>query len=141
MFGALNRFISRLDSDSPSRDTDSPGTFGFQVLRNKNEHIPIEPWFDFIIGINGRQIVRLRTFHNSSSSDLIMFQDDPDSTLFATEVRNCAGSTVTLTLWSAKVKTRSTRSWHDGRAPTVLLRANKPAPFPSPSLRQATPSV
>ena len=57
MFGALNRFISRLDSDSPSRDSDSHGAFGFQVLRNKNDDIPIEPWFDFIIGINGRQIV------------------------------------------------------------------------------------
>lgn len=57
MFGALNRFISRLDSDSPSRDVDGHGAFGFQVLRNKNNEIPIEPWFDFVVGINGRQIV------------------------------------------------------------------------------------
>ncbi|MCJ1234037.1 hypothetical protein MMC14_001995 [Varicellaria rhodocarpa] len=86
VFGALNRFISRLDSDVHN-ERSGPGfrgTFGFQVLRNKNHEIPIEPWYDFIIGINGRQI------------------DDPDSHLFATEVRNCAGSTVTLTLWSAK---------------------------------------
>ncbi|MCJ1363422.1 hypothetical protein MMC16_002529 [Acarospora aff. strigata] len=92
MFGALNRFISRLDSDSPSRDSDSHGAFGFQVLRNKNDDIPIEPWFDFIIGINGRQI------------------DDPDPALFATEVRNCAGTTVTLTLWTAKGQTTRTLS-------------------------------
>lgn len=30
-------------------------------------------------------------------------QDDPDPNLFATEIRNCAGSNVVLTLWSAKV--------------------------------------
>ncbi|KAA6413011.1 MAG: golgi reassembly stacking [Lasallia pustulata] len=86
MFGALNRFISRLDSDLPSPSSNGTrGAFGFQVLRNKNPEIPIEPWYDFIVGINGRHI------------------DDPDPTLFATEVHNCAGSTVTLTLWSAKV--------------------------------------
>ena len=31
------------------------------------------------------------------------FQDDPNPNLFATEIRNCAGSNVALTLWSAKV--------------------------------------
>jgi hypothetical protein len=56
MFNALNRFISRLDSDSPSQ-TSHHGAFGFQVLRNKNAELAIEPWFDFIIGINGRMIV------------------------------------------------------------------------------------
>lgn len=102
VFGALNRFISRLDSDSPAQNAGvSQGAFGFQVLRNKNLEIPIEPWYDFVIGINGRQIV---------STLLAMFmqvpnpsQDDPDPNLFATEVRNCTGSTVTLTVWSAKV--------------------------------------
>ena len=59
MFGALNRFISRLDSDGPSQSSrDSHAAFGFQVLRNKNLDIPIEPWYDFIVGINGRQVVR-----------------------------------------------------------------------------------
>jgi hypothetical protein len=57
MFNALNRFISRLDSDSPSQNSSNPGAFGFQVLRNKNADLAIEPWFDFIIGINGRMIV------------------------------------------------------------------------------------
>ena len=85
MFGALNRFISRLDSDGPPQPSrDSRNAFGFQVLRNKNSDIPIEPWYDFIIGINGRQI------------------EEPDSNSFAIEIRNCAGSTVTLTIWSAK---------------------------------------
>ncbi|KAI9736889.1 MAG: hypothetical protein M1818_005940 [Claussenomyces sp. TS43310] len=83
MFNALNRFISRLDSDSPSQSS-THGTFGFQVLRNKNVDLPLEPWFDFIIGINGRMI------------------EDADPNLFAQEVRNCAGSSVTLGLWSAK---------------------------------------
>ncbi|KFY35016.1 hypothetical protein V494_06277 [Pseudogymnoascus sp. VKM F-4513 (FW-928)] len=83
MFNALNRFISRLDSDAPAQ-TSTYNAFGFQVLRNKNADLPIEPWFDFIVGINGRMI------------------EDSDPSLFAQEVRNCAGGTVTLGLWSAK---------------------------------------
>ncbi|KAF9889241.1 hypothetical protein FE257_007554 [Aspergillus nanangensis] len=88
MFGALNRFIGRLDSE-PVQNPRSPNTdaFGFQVLRNKDAELPLEPWFDFIVGINGR---------------LILEKDDPDPNLFATEVRNCAGSEVTLEIWSAK---------------------------------------
>ena len=85
MFGALNRFISRLDSDAPSQPSrDSHSAFGFQVLRNKNNDIPISPWYDFVIGINGRPI------------------EEPDTHSFAVEIRNCAGSTVALTIWSAK---------------------------------------
>ncbi|KAA8644473.1 hypothetical protein EYZ11_003026 [Aspergillus tanneri] len=87
MFGALNRIIERLDSDPVQRPR-SPSTgdrgFGFQVLRNKDAELPLEPWFDFIIGINGRLI------------------EDPDPNLFATEVRNCAGSSVAFEIWSAK---------------------------------------
>lgn len=56
MFNALNRFISRLDSDSPAHNSNH-GAFGFQVLQNKNLELGIEPWFDFIVGINGRMIV------------------------------------------------------------------------------------
>lgn len=58
MFGALNRFMSRLDA-APQEQQQSGvgGAFGFQVLRNANQEIPLEPWFDFIIGINGRTIV------------------------------------------------------------------------------------
>ena len=68
MFGALNRFISRLDSEGPasqSRDG-SYGAFGFQVLRNKNLDIAIEPWYDFVISINGRQIVRFLSLGSSN---------------------------------------------------------------------------
>jgi hypothetical protein len=57
MFNALNRFISRLDSDAPAQRSDH-SAFGFQVLRNKSPELGIEPWFDFIVGINGRIIVR-----------------------------------------------------------------------------------
>lgn len=58
MFGALNRFISVLDRGSEEPRTGAAkGAFGFQVLRNKNEELPLEPWFDFIIGINGRTLV------------------------------------------------------------------------------------
>lgn len=33
-----------------------------------------------------------------------IFQEDPNPNLFATEIRNCAGSNVALTIWSAKVR-------------------------------------
>ncbi|KAK3329610.1 GRASP55/65 PDZ-like domain-containing protein [Apodospora peruviana] len=83
MFNALNRFISRLDGDAP-QSKENHGAFGFQVLRNTNLDLAVEPWFDFVIGINGRMI------------------DDSDPRLFAQEVRNCAGGSVMLGLWSAK---------------------------------------
>ncbi|EGX47809.1 hypothetical protein AOL_s00083g21 [Orbilia oligospora ATCC 24927] len=58
--------------------------FGFRVLRSIKPEVPLEPWFDFICGINGREI------------------DDADPRLFQEEVRNCAGYSVTLGVWSAK---------------------------------------
>jgi hypothetical protein len=88
MFGALNRFIGRLDSEPvPQGAGQTPGDnqYGFQVLKNTNKDLPLEPWFDFIIGINSH------------------FLDSPDSTLFTTEIRNCAGGYCSLDLWSAKV--------------------------------------
>lgn len=57
MFNALNRFMSRLDGgDTPQRNQEQ-GSFGFQVLRNTNLQLAVEPWFDYIVGINGRPIV------------------------------------------------------------------------------------
>ncbi|PSR97475.1 GRASP55/65 PDZ-like domain-domain-containing protein [Coniella lustricola] len=96
MFTALNRFISRLDGDDP-RQKQQQGHSGFQVLRNDNQQLHIEPWFDFIVGINGRELV------------------DPSAELFAQEIRNCAGSTVTLGLWSAKGQ--RTRTLHCAVSP------------------------
>lgn len=85
MFNALNRFMSRLDGDTPQhRRQQDAGSFGFQVLRNTNLELSIEPWFDFIVGINGRPI------------------DNPDPSLFAQEIQNCAGGSVNLGLWNAK---------------------------------------
>ncbi|KKA28653.1 hypothetical protein TD95_001868 [Thielaviopsis punctulata] len=85
MFNALNRFISRLDGESPQQAAARQAAlFGFQVLRNSTPELPIEPWFDFIVGINYRSI------------------DNPDPHLFAQEVRNCAGGMVVFTLWNAK---------------------------------------
>ncbi|GIC88247.1 putative Golgi reassembly stacking protein [Aspergillus udagawae] len=85
MFGALNRFIG-LDTEPVQHPRTPTGdnAFGFQVLRNKDPELPLEPWFDFIVGINGHPI------------------EDPDPNLFATEVRNCAGASVTFEIWSAK---------------------------------------
>ncbi|KAI0413373.1 GRASP55/65 PDZ-like domain-containing protein [Xylaria grammica] len=83
MFNALNRYLSRLDGDTRPQQRKGEG-YGFQVLRNTNLDLGIEPWFDFVVGINGRMI------------------DNSDSRLFAQEVRNCAGGTVALGLWSAK---------------------------------------
>ena len=58
MFGALNRFIGRLDAE-PNQGASGPGrgAGGFQILRNQNHDIQAEPWYDFVVGINGRQIV------------------------------------------------------------------------------------
>lgn len=58
MFNALNRFMSRLDGDTPQQQQQRDrGSFGFQVLRNTSPDLGVEPWFDFIVGINGRPIV------------------------------------------------------------------------------------
>lgn len=89
VFGALNRFISRLDADSGAPQQSKPSAsgsnaWGFQVLRNSNAQLPLEPWFDFVIGINGRTI------------------DNSDPQLFTTEVRNCAGSSISLGVYSVK---------------------------------------
>ncbi|QSS61351.1 golgi reassembly stacking protein [Histoplasma capsulatum] len=88
MFSALNRFIARLDLE-PGQQQFRDNPHGFQVLRNKDPELLLEPWFDFVIGINGHLILTLG-------------QDDPDPNLFATEIRNCAGSSVTFEVWSAK---------------------------------------
>ncbi|OCT46385.1 Golgi reassembly stacking protein [Cladophialophora carrionii] len=59
MFGALNRFIARLDGEPPPRQTDSgpsDTSYGFQVLRNTKKELQLEPWFDFIIGMNGHYL-------------------------------------------------------------------------------------
>lgn len=58
MFNALNRFMSRLDGGDPQQRPSEQGSYGFQVLRNTKPQLAIEPWFDFIVGINGRPIVR-----------------------------------------------------------------------------------
>lgn len=59
MFGALNRIIGRLDSETPQEPhpAGESTSFGFQVLRNKNTELPLEPWFDFVVGLNGHPIV------------------------------------------------------------------------------------
>ncbi|KAL1842370.1 hypothetical protein VTJ49DRAFT_5435 [Mycothermus thermophilus] len=107
MFNALNRFISRLDGDPGPAAKEKPGAFGFQVLRNTNPELAIEPWFDFVVGINGRMI-------DANSGK----QDDSDPNLFAQEVRNCAGASVMLGLWSAKGQ--RTRALH------IPVPADKP---------------
>jgi hypothetical protein len=62
MFGALNRFIARLDAGPEEQNQSSQAGFGFQVLSNTNPDVPLDPWFDFVIGINGRTIVCLTVF-------------------------------------------------------------------------------
>ncbi|KAH7034946.1 GRASP55/65 PDZ-like domain-containing protein [Microdochium trichocladiopsis] len=87
MFNALNRFISRLDGDPSAHQQQGQKQdhgYGFQVLRNTNLELHADPWFDYVVGINGRMI------------------DNPDPNLFAQEVRNCAGGNVSLGIWSAK---------------------------------------
>lgn len=70
MFGALNRFMSRLDGEPVQQPRGGPNdnAFGFQILRNKDAEIPLEPWFDFIVGINGHTIVSLQIQRNQVNS-------------------------------------------------------------------------
>lgn len=73
MFASLNRFISRLDGDPVAQPASRiQGAWGFQVLRNSNDDLPLEPWFDFIVGINGRQIVGTRSWTNKAGKTLTM---------------------------------------------------------------------
>ncbi|KAB8343012.1 hypothetical protein FH972_022606 [Carpinus fangiana] len=79
MFASLNRFIARLDGDQAAQpESRLRGAYGFQVLRNTNDDLPLEPWFDFIVG------------------------DNPDPNLFIQEIRNLAGNNVNLGLWCTK---------------------------------------
>lgn len=84
MFGALNRFISRLDAAPEEQQSATRGAFGFQVLRNTNPEVPLEPWFDYIIGINGRTIVS-QTIIGSGQGDR-MKSDDPDVRTIRTQI-------------------------------------------------------
>ena len=63
MFNVLNKIISQLDAGSapqPTTQSTADNSYGFQILRNTNKDIPLEPWFDFIVGINGHFIVRVK---------------------------------------------------------------------------------
>ncbi|EDU45821.1 golgi reassembly stacking protein 1 [Pyrenophora tritici-repentis Pt-1C-BFP] len=109
VFGALNRFISRLDAAPLNEEHQSAtnGAYGFQVLRNTNLEVPLEPWFDYVIGINGRTIVSYSNWGKGKKEHVILLtwiveQDNPDPGLFATEVRNCAGTTISVGVFSAK---------------------------------------
>lgn len=106
MFGALNRFIAKLDAAPEEQQSGVHGAFGFQVLRNSNPEVPLDPWFDFIIGINGRTIVSLIIEGKVYVCEWLANeeQDNPDPNLFATEVRNCAGSNISLGIFCAKVR-------------------------------------
>jgi hypothetical protein len=97
MFGALNRFISRLDAD-PQAQKQSGGsdTYGFQVLRNNNPELPLEPWFDSIIGINGRTIVRANTLPCNIFHQLRDLRTTPS---LASLSRSCATAPAPTSAW------------------------------------------
>ncbi|KAF1739178.1 hypothetical protein CRV24_001110 [Beauveria bassiana] len=71
MFNALNRFMSRLDGGDTSHSQQDRGSFGFQVLRNTDLQLAIEPWFDYVVGINGRPIVILATPARTTDADAL----------------------------------------------------------------------
>jgi hypothetical protein len=97
MFGALNRFISRLDAD-PQAQKQNGGfdTYGFQVLRNNNPELPLEPWFDSIIGINGRTIVRANILPCNICHQLRDFRTTPS---LASLSRSCATALAPTSAW------------------------------------------
>jgi hypothetical protein len=51
--------------------------------------------------MGGRLYVRF-SFQSYSSINVYIIQDNPDPNLFITEIRNCAGSSISLGVWSAK---------------------------------------
>ncbi|RAH73339.1 putative Golgi reassembly stacking protein [Aspergillus aculeatinus CBS 121060] len=127
MFGAFNRFIGlEAEPAQQPRSSTADNSFGFQVLRNKDPEVPLEPWFDFIIGINGRLIVRLLSILGRIPPPLAKTQEDPDPHLFATEVRNCAGSSVTFEVWSAKGQKS-----HSVSLPVPATPTGTPGPTPT----------
>lgn len=85
MFGALNRFISRLDAGPEEQQSATQGAYGFQVLRNANPEVPLDPWFDFIIGINGRTIVRGELLVKNSTR----LKERTDWECRTTQIRTC----------------------------------------------------
>ena len=104
MFGALNRFIGRLDSE-PARQASSQNlpdsTSGFQILKNTNPDLPLEPWFDFIIGINGHFLVCSRepaNWHKLTEAGI--FRPSP---VLPPRFTTARGVYCSLDLWSAKV--------------------------------------
>jgi hypothetical protein len=72
------------------------------------------------------------TFHLVSGLTRAL-QDDSDPILFAQEVRNCAGSTVMLGIWSAKVCTSSLPIYRPIPNIQPPARANEHARCTSPS--------
>lgn len=57
--------MARLDAAPDEQQSATNGAFGFQVLKNTNTEVPLEPWFDFIIGINGRTIVSVSDWESA----------------------------------------------------------------------------
>lgn len=57
MFATLGRFINSLDGGAPELEDEN--RYGFQVLRNTDPSVPLEPWFDFLIQVAGRDLVSL----------------------------------------------------------------------------------
>ena len=115
MFGALNRFISRLDAD-PQAQKQSGGsdTYGFQVLRNNNPELPLEPWFDSIIGINGRTIVRANNLLYVITHRLTYNRTIRN---LASSFRNCATVPAPTSAWesTAPKDSRSVKSSSQSR--------------------------
>lgn len=64
---SLNRNVFGFQDDNTAQTQSNQGrsglgySYGFQVLRNKNPDLTIEPWFDYIVGINGRDIVSVQS--------------------------------------------------------------------------------
>ena len=58
---SLNRNVFGFQDDGPraQRNQSFGDSYGFQVLRNKNPDLAIEPWFDYVVGINGRDLVSM----------------------------------------------------------------------------------
>lgn len=116
--------MSWLKKFLPIGEERRPGVnYGFQVLKNTNTFVAIEPWFDFICGINGRLVVRVPVLCRSVLMNI--HQEDGNSYLFSKEIENCAGRDVAFSVWSAKV------------SPPPLRHGAPPGLTPRPTDRRA----
>lgn len=91
-------------------------SFGFRVLHVEKgstaDSIGLEPWFDYIVGINNHELLSAGSSNTAVAAAAIAGgsgagnsnskNNVPDYNLFIQEIHNCINRPVTLNVWNAK---------------------------------------